>query len=73
MSAAHADAQLAPVAISRQQAAERWAVSLYTIDQLIAAGHIKAKVYGSSKRNWKQRKLVLVASLDAYFTGLEDA
>jgi hypothetical protein len=64
---------VAPRALTRQAAAERWAVSVDVIDQLVRQGHVEAKKYGKSKARTRHRTLVLVASLDDYFESLEDA
>lgn len=53
------------VHVSRSDAAERHGVSLWTIDELLRSGAVTGKVLG-------RRRLVNLASLDAYFDELED-
>lgn len=57
---------VAPVFLRRRQAAEAYGVSVWTIDELIASGEIRAKRMG-------RRVLVNAASLEAWSDRLADA
>lgn len=54
------------VFLSRKVAAETYAISVWTVDELIAVGQVKAKKKG-------RRVLVDASSMKAWAEGLEDA
>lgn len=56
----------AKVALTRKEAAATYGVSVWTVDELIAAGTVAAKKKG-------RRVLVDAESMRAWFDGLDDA
>lgn len=66
MSTAPAAATTTKVAITRKDAAALYGVSVWTIDELIAAGLVAAKRKG-------RRVLVDASSMRSWYEGLEDA
>lgn len=55
-----------PRALSRKQAAEAYSISVFTVDELIASGQVRAKRLG-------RRILVDAASMQQWFESLDDA
>ncbi|NUO57281.1 MAG: hypothetical protein HOV78_11485 [Hamadaea sp.] len=56
----------AKAAITRKDAAEKYAISVWMVDELIAAGLVSAKRVG-------RRVLVNAQSMQDWYDGLEDA
>lgn len=72
MSTARTRTALAPKWLSRKDAARSYAVSLDTIDELIAAGAVTAKRL-DERNGGARRILVSAASLDAWVESLPEA
>lgn len=58
--------EIPKVFLSRREAAEAYSISVWTVDELIAAGEVKAKKKG-------RRVLVNATSMKTWADGLEDA